>query len=51
MSIISNKPTHQGKEKLSKRRMNVEEVCTLEVIRGELRQKALARSAREIELP
>lgn len=36
MSIVAYEPTHKGEQKLSERRMNIEEVCAFEIVRGEL---------------
>jgi len=36
VSIVSDKPAHKGKEELSQGRMDVEEVCPLEIVGSEL---------------
>jgi hypothetical protein len=36
MAIVSHEPSHEGKKKLSERRMNIEEVGSLEVVGGKL---------------
>lgn len=37
VAIVANQPAHEGKEKLGKRRMDIEKVGSFKIIRGKLR--------------
>lgn len=36
MAIVSNDPTDESKEQFSERRVDIEEICALEIVRGKL---------------
>jgi hypothetical protein len=36
MAVVAHEPTHEGEKQLSERRVDIEKVCSLEIVGSEL---------------